>query len=200
MINASLEKQIEFLRSRGAMAQPHSFSNLMQHLIGTRAILLSWQASPALCTAGLFHSVYGTESFQIASADFAEREVIREIIGEKCEEIVYYFSVMTRESFEANLTLESEFNRRIHKRTSLEWIEISASMFHNLCNLSAANWLEQWERLPSAYRELGQERYRVMLKFVMPEAAEALNAAYNFGEPLPVTVAEAASLGNARSI
>lgn len=181
-INQSFEMQVEFLRSRGAAAQPHSLSSLIQHLIGTRELLLYWGASPALCTAGLFHSVYGTESFQAATVDLKERDTIREIIGAESEEIAYLFSVMTRESFEANLEFESNF--RLQERTSKTWVGISFRMFQQLCNLNAANWLEQRERLPRSFRELGRERYRRMLKFVLPAAAVALKAAYEFPDDI----------------
>ena len=174
----SYDKQIAFLRSRDAAMQPHSFSDLLQHLVGTRAILQSWQAAPVLCTAGLFHSVYGTESFPVASVDPAEREVVRNMIGTESEEIVYLFSVMTRESFEANLGCKSAYS--IQNRLSMERVEISPHLFRQLCNLSAANWLEQLDRLPKAFQEFGRERYRRVLKFALPAAAKALREAYNF--------------------
>lgn len=178
MIPQSFERQVEFLNSRGAAAQPHFSSSLIQHLLGTREILLSWQASPVLYTAGLFHSVYGTESFQVSIVDLAERVLVREIVGAECEQIVYYFSVMTRDSFEANLQFISDY--KIQERTSKKWRKISSPMFKQICNLSAANWLEQLERHPSLFGELGRERYRRMLRFLLPPAVTALKSAYNF--------------------
>lgn len=174
----SFEAQIEFLRSRGATMQPHSLSNLIHHLIGTREILLSWQASPVLCTAGLFHSVYGTESFDVAIVDLAERDAVRRLIGGESEEIVYFFSVATRVSFEANFERQSDY--RIQERSSKDWTPISLHLLEQLCTLSAANWLEQRRRLPSSAGEFGRERYRKMLEFVLPAAAEALREAYSF--------------------
>ena len=178
MIRGGLDTQLDFLRARSAAAQSHSFSTLLEHLTGTRELLCAWRACPDLCAAGLFHSVYGTESFGPVSIGLAEREAVRGVIGAAAEEIVYLFSVMTAESFEANLRLESGFS--VQERTSKTHVGIAPPMFRHLCNLSAANWLEQRDRLPRQFQSLGRERYRSMLKFVLPAAADALTAAYDF--------------------
>jgi hypothetical protein len=178
MTDGRLEGQIEFLRSCGAAETSHSLSCLLEHLRNTREILASWGACRSLCDAGLFHSVYGTESFQVVSVDFTERESVREVIGAEAEEIAYLFSMMTRESFEANLTLEGRY--RIRERVTGNWVEISPRTLRHLCNLSAANWLEQRPRLPVELRDYGRERYRLMLGFLLPAAALALSEAYNF--------------------
>jgi hypothetical protein len=180
ILSSSLEAQLEFLRLRGAGAQPHSFSSLLGHLVGTREILLSWKGSPELCTAGLFHSVYGTESFRIATVDPGDRATVQEVIGPASEQIVFLFSVMSQESFET--ALEGRSRYRILDRTNQQWTDLHPEMFRNLCNLSAANWLEQRQRLPESYRELGLERYRRMLGLVLPGATAALRAAYGFPE------------------
>jgi len=178
MTSSTLELQLAFLRERGASTQAHSFSNLLDHLLGTRKLLLSWQASPTVCTAGLFHSVYGTESFEPETVSLANRESVRDVIGKPAEEIAYLFSVMSQESFENNLRADPPY--RLRERPSGNSVEIDSQMFRDLCNLSAANWLEQWDRLPVQLRSLGREKYYAMLKFLLPLAAKAIRTAHDF--------------------
>jgi hypothetical protein len=171
-----LDRQLEFLRSRVGAGVAHSWSSLLEHLTGTRAILLSWEADPAVCTAGLFHSVYGTESFDQAMIARGEREAVRSTIGEESEELVYLFSVMTGQSFEA--AIDETATHRINDRIAHRWIDVPHPVFVGLCNLGAANWLEQRPRLGDAYAELGRDRYRAMLPLVLPAARSALRSAY----------------------
>ena len=179
MTGGGLEAQVEFLRSRGAAETSHSFSCLLEHLVSTRDILESWGACLPLCDAGLFHSVYGTESFPVVSVPLAERERVREVIGAEAEQLAYLFSAMTRESFEANLRHDGDYS--VFDRVAGARVDISARTLRHLCNLSAANWLEQRPRLPAGLRELGRERYRLMLPLLLPAAAAAAAEAYGFG-------------------
>lgn len=172
----NLETQLAFLSERGAKAQPHSSSSLLDHLLGTRRLLLSWDASPILCAAGLFHSVYGTETFEPETVGLVEREKVRGMIGRSAEEIVYLFSIMSQESFEDNLRAHPQY--RLKERTTGNSIEIEPQILRDLCNLSAANWLEQWDRLPGQLRLLGRQKYRASLSFVLPKAAAAIRSAY----------------------
>lgn len=56
----------EQLAFHGAGDVAHSTEDLLAHLQGTEALLVSFGAREQVCTAGLIHSVYGTESFQTA--------------------------------------------------------------------------------------------------------------------------------------
>lgn len=173
---ATFDRQIEFLIVRGAADHCHSRASLIEHLDATRKILASWGASPALCTAGLFHSVYGTQSFESAVADLEDRQVVREVIGPESEEIAYLFSIMSPDSFEENFARSSSF--RLQNRTTGEWSEIDHEMLVALCNLSAANWLEQLPRLAEIYREMGRKKYTSMGPFLLLAGAEAIGEAY----------------------
>jgi hypothetical protein len=55
--------------------------SFMEHLVGTEAVLRGWGCAEYLCRAGLFHSIYGTESFQAFSLplDAPNRAVVREL-------------------------------------------------------------------------------------------------------------------------
>jgi hypothetical protein len=170
------EALVAILRSWGAAARLHSLTSLLDHLVGTREFLRVWGADPEVANAGLFHSVYGTESFADAIKGLDEREAVRRVLGARSEELVYIFSVMTRDSFDAALVNGPPY--RVEDRTSDRWIDLHEQQFVNLCNLSAANWLEQRPRLPETYRTLGRERYERMLSTVLPAAAAAIREAF----------------------
>jgi uncharacterized protein DUF6817 len=171
------EPLVEVLRSWGAAARLHSLTSLLDHLLGTRELLRVWGADPDLANAGLFHSVYGTESFADAIKSLKEREAVRRVLGARSEQLVYIFSVMTRDSFDAALINGPP--RRARDRTSDRWIDLDEQQFVDLCNLSAANWLDQRPRLPEAYRTFGRERYKRMLSVVLPAAAVAICEAFD---------------------
>jgi hypothetical protein len=99
-------------------------------------------------------------------------------VGEECEELVYLFAAMTRESFED--AIGDMPTHRLRDRFENSDVEVPHPVFVDLCNLSAANWLEQRPRLGASYAELGRERYFKMLPLVLPAAREALTAAYGF--------------------
>lgn len=63
-MNYALETRIRFLRLHVTGTMQHSGNNPLEHLLGTYTILRGWNAREALCDAGLFHSLYGTESYK----------------------------------------------------------------------------------------------------------------------------------------
>ena len=67
----------------------HTGVTLYDHLVGTWKLLKEWGCSKDLCNAGLFHSVYGTHSYKHEAV--CTREVVRNIIGERSEHLVYVF-------------------------------------------------------------------------------------------------------------
>lgn len=174
----TLSAQLEFLLGRGAGETAHSQADLLEHLTGTRDLLLDWDAPAHVCTAGLFHSVYGTESFDVVTIDPTDRAEVRALAGEDAEELVYLFAAMTRESFEAAIC-DAE-SHRLRDRFQDSDLDVPHSVFVDLCNLSAANWLEQRPRLGAPYADLGRDRYLRMLPLVLPAARDALTAAYGF--------------------
>ena len=67
----------------------HSGETLYEHLLGVQKNLKDMGAPEYLQDAGLFHSVYGTSSFQHQSTN--DRDKVRELIGEQAEEVVFMF-------------------------------------------------------------------------------------------------------------
>lgn len=76
----------------------HQRGTLYDHLTGTYNYLASWGAQEHVCSAGLFHSVYGTTIFCHQSVPYNDRQYIRTHIGEKGEDLVYTFSIINRPS------------------------------------------------------------------------------------------------------
>jgi (p)ppGpp synthase/HD superfamily hydrolase len=64
---------------------PHSEVGLFDHLLGTRQLLVEWKARPALCDAGLFHSVYSTEHYELKAIPLSMRDEVRQLIGDEAE-------------------------------------------------------------------------------------------------------------------
>ena len=66
----------------------HGASSFMHHLFGVYQILVAWGCAPAVYTAGLFHSTYGTEFYAASLFDVADRQTLRELIGPEAEALV----------------------------------------------------------------------------------------------------------------
>lgn len=74
---------------------PHSKASLFGHLYNTFYILKNMNASEETCLAGLYHSCYGTEKFNLN--DKINKEDVVFYIGQDAEELVYYFSLRNRD-------------------------------------------------------------------------------------------------------
>jgi hypothetical protein len=79
-----------------ADAVKHSGRSLYDHLCGTHALLEQWGNREPVCTAGLFHSLYGTNRFRHKSWPLTDRATIRDLIGERAEELAYFFCTRDR--------------------------------------------------------------------------------------------------------
>src|SRR5205085_10859501 len=78
---------------------PHTERSLFDHLLGTRQLLVEWGVRPALCDAGLFHSIYSTEHYEQQALPLARRGEVRELIGDEAESLVWLFCMLRREAF-----------------------------------------------------------------------------------------------------
>ena len=85
----TLSLKIEFLKKIGSDTERHINQTLLEHLIGVYDLLKKWGAPKYIQDAGLFHSVYGTTYFK--PKIIKDRDVVRELIGEEAEELVYLF-------------------------------------------------------------------------------------------------------------
>jgi hypothetical protein len=92
---------INYLIQKKANSINHSKSNLFNHLIGTYNILRKWECHEDICFAGLLHSIYGNDFFTVKTE--TDRSVIKNLIGEKAEELVYIFNKNRYENKEVSI-------------------------------------------------------------------------------------------------
>src|SRR5262249_40137618 len=87
--------RLDLLKSLGFAELEHdSPVPFLSHLVGPRRLLTTWGASPALCDAGLFHSVYGTEYF--VPDRTPERDDVVAVIGPEAERIAWLWCTCER--------------------------------------------------------------------------------------------------------
>ncbi|MGC4059730.1 MAG: hypothetical protein QM749_02235 [Aquabacterium sp.] len=128
------------LQALGAGEFQHLNGSLATHLHGTEALLRQWGARPALCRAGLYHAVYGTDGYQPALLDVAHRQHIQSLLGEEAEGLAYLYGAADRGRFyprigtPAQCLFSDRFTHTDH--------EISPGQLADLCELVMANELE----------------------------------------------------------
>jgi hypothetical protein len=163
---------LSFLLSLEAAGREHSNSSLLSHLTGTRRILEDWGARRAVALAGMFHSVYGTLSFG-GLVDWGARPDVRRAIGDEAERLAYLFSAMTPVTLLHNV--DRHGRPYIHDRFTGKWVFIDSTDVQDLCHIMAANWLEQFPRIPTV-REPDRE-FLSMLHLLLPAARQAIEHA-----------------------
>ena len=142
-MDEQLENRLRFLR-KATEQMPHSEVGLFDHLLGTRQLLVEWEARPALCDAGLFHSVYSTDHYELTAIPLSMRDAVRQLIGDEAESLVWLFCMMRRETLYQNLDKERDFS--VQHRLTGESIPLTEGQFHDLITLSFANCLEPFPR------------------------------------------------------
>jgi hypothetical protein len=173
----SLEARIRFLREANTGSMPHTDRGLLDHLLGTRKLLVDWGAPPAVCDAGLFHSVYGTEHYEPVALPLSMRAAVRDLIGEEAECLAWLFCFMRRETFDGNL-LRREGEFAIQHRLTAERIPLSTAEFRDLVTMTFANTLEAMPRLSWAVRRNCRNYLRPFLGVAIP-AAQSTFHRYN---------------------
>lgn len=86
-----LYEYIDFLKSIDCHKTNHSGRTLLDHLIGVYRVLDDKYAPMHVCNAGLFHSVYGTAYFKPKTISLNNRDIIKDLIGEEAENLVFMF-------------------------------------------------------------------------------------------------------------
>lgn len=122
----------------------HSGRTLFTHLVGTYGILREWDASDAICRAGLCHSVYGTWHFRHQAIAVSERPTIQRLIGPKAEHLVYLFCRTQRPEafFRAFDELKCGAAMLFDHETASH-IRVDEADLRALLHIEAANLLEQ---------------------------------------------------------
>ena len=88
---------IAFLRSAGAAELRHGGGRtLLDHLLGTYAIMRRWDQPLWLQHAALIHSVYGTEAYDRQLISLGQRDAVAAAAGAQAERLAHVFSVTPR--------------------------------------------------------------------------------------------------------
>lgn len=159
---------VRFLRRIGAGHVPHSGTTLLAHLRGTETLLRRFGLREELCSAGLFHSVYGTERFPDAVISVRDRDSVRSRIGAEAESLVFTWHVVERRSLAQRLAPPATARRR-----DGEPLPLSDSEFRDIVDLMIADALEHLPRGDEASRE----RQRTWLTPFLPLASASAAAA-----------------------
>jgi len=173
-MDEQLENRLRFLRKASTEQMPHSEVGLFDHLLGTRRLLVEWKARPALCDAGLFHSVYSTEHYELKAIPLSMRDEVRQLIGDEAESLVWLFCMMRRKTlFDQKLHKDRDFS--VQHRLIGEWIPLTDGQYRDLITMSFANCLEAFKRCPWHVRwniRLGLRPFR---KHAIPSAQNAFD-------------------------
>jgi len=129
----------------GADSVRHSKKTLLAHAIGVYKGLKDHGCDEAVCHAGLFHSIYGTELFQRFKLSLERRPELRSLIGEYAEKLVFVNCFINRASFDEQVHLSESPYTVIHRETGEE-ISLHKKEFDDLVLVHLYDHLEQVER------------------------------------------------------
>ena len=80
-MNDLTSTKIKFLQEAGTESMPHKNQSLFEHLVGVRDKLKNMGAPDHVQDAGLFHSIYGTDSYKNQTTN--DRRKVKDLIGER---------------------------------------------------------------------------------------------------------------------
>lgn len=138
----------------------HSQRTLFDHLVGTHTLLEWWGNSEDVCTAGLFHSIYGTNHFQRRPWPINDRRTIQNLIGYTAELLVFLFATSNRPAvwFEWHNMPTSRLLREIEAANLLEqakpggkskWLD---KLYDTDISDGARNAIKTWKQADAALR------------------------------------------------
>ncbi len=91
---------VKYLISKNTQSIPHNDKTFFDHLNNVYNLLKKVKAPKHVCSAGLFHSIYGNDIFNLPIEK--DREIIKSLIGKKAEQLVFTFNNTPREKLIKN--------------------------------------------------------------------------------------------------
>ena len=170
-----MDEKFKQLSELGAADFAHINGSLIDHLKGTRDLLSSWSAPPALQDAGLYHAAYGTAGFEERMVAANQREKIAQIVGPQAEEIVYQYCACDRDYFWPQLGLIEHPKSR--NRFTLETYQLKLQAVKDFCELTVANELEIAMTSPDFVTQYGSvllKLFTQMAPLLSPSANRAV--------------------------
>lgn len=153
------ELLFERLHELGVGEFVHLNGSLIEHLKGTADLLKAWGNREALCNAGLYHAVYGTDGYDQSLVGLAMRPQVASLIGAEAEEITYLYGACDRNAFYPRIGTTSQliYSNRFTRKS----FEIRYSALKDLCELVLANELEIARNSESFRKEHGERLGRL---------------------------------------
>jgi hypothetical protein len=154
-----MKRLTNFLVEFGIEQIPHTNKSYLAHLVGVYRLMESQGCSEELCSAGMFHSIYGTQQFSGFMLPVDRRGEVRELIGDRAERLGYLNCAMDRASFDRAVG-QTTGPYRFTDRLTRETVELTAQDFEDLCRVHLYDWLEQvprakkWDYRRNAYRQM----------------------------------------------
>jgi len=136
----TLTEHYRRLLELGAAEFPHVAGSLGPHLLRTASLLRRWGGRPALCLAGLYHAVYGTDGIRRSLVALDRRGAIADMIGRDAESIAYLYGACDRDAFHPRIGIGAPL--RFVDRFTLTEYPIEEVALRDFCELTLANELE----------------------------------------------------------
>lgn len=173
-----------FLQSLGFDAMNHSRRTLFDHLVSTGTLLREWGCPEETYLAGLFHAVYGTETFRYQTGLIVNREPVQNVIGAAAERLAWLFGISTGKSLWSqfaflNESASEESTPLLVHRITAEALPCDRSELRALANITLANALDQAHHLPGRYDGAKLAHFRPLLPYVLPGGRDAFNTLSN---------------------
>ncbi len=143
---------LDLLKRSGADVAQHSQRRLLDHLVGTYQLLQTWGMEQHVCTAGLFHSIYGTNIYTHQSIAFSERADVQAAIGMQAEHLSWLFCSIERpQAFFSALQ-----HGLLRNRMDGSDMACPPHVLRELLDIECANQIEQGGRISSLQRICSQ--------------------------------------------
>ncbi|HJU23390.1 MAG TPA: hypothetical protein VJ891_12850 [Casimicrobiaceae bacterium] len=173
------------LHALGAGAFAHVNGTLEAHLLGTERLLRGFRNDEAVCLAGLYHAVYGTDGITgtlLAPAD-EERRSIAALIGDEAESLAWLYGACDRERFHPRIGTPSQHLFADRFSNANYWIDdVQLCAF---CEITVANEVEL-AHANSRFAARHARRLAELFARMRPLVSEAAYAMAReiFGEPV----------------
>ncbi len=166
----------DFLVALNVEQVPHTNKSYLAHLVAVYRLMEARGCTEEVRRAGMFHSIYGTQQFQGFKLALDQRETVRDLIGERAEQLAYLNCAMDRASLDRAVE-HGQAPYRITDRLAGQQVELSPDDFDDLCRVHLYDWLEQAprSRLGWDYRRAA---YRCMAERLGPGAVEAYDRVF----------------------
>ena len=142
----------DWLRQHGAETIEHPGGNLYAHLSRVCDRLGRLGLDDDTRLAGLAHAVYGTDGFDVVLLDRQDRTNLREIVGERVEDLVYRYGGCDRNRTWQRLAETGEVFNRFTNQTERP----DRAKLRSFVDLSIVNELDVMEQAPSIIDEHGE--------------------------------------------